>query len=95
MDAVNPDLWYDSPMKKRGSAGKRGSKKGSARKAPSKAVRGRKAGPVIGRQRFERISAVEGIILNERMTARIAEFERRGSSAAERRNTIIRAYRKG
>ena len=95
MDAVNTDLWYDSSMKKRASASKRASKKRSAKKAPSKVVRGRQSGPVIGRQRFEKISAVEGIILNERMTARIAEFERRGISADERRSTIIRAYRKG
>ena len=95
MDAVTADLWYDSIMKKQVSASKRLSNKGAAKKKTSKVVRGREAGPVIGRRRFEKISAVEGIVLSERMIARIAEFERRGASAEERRGTIIRAYRKG
>jgi hypothetical protein len=95
MDAVTTDLWYDTIMKKQASASKRPSNKRAAKKAPSKVVRSREASPIIGRRRFEKISAVEGIVLNERMNARIAEFERRGASAEERRGTIIRAYRKG
>jgi hypothetical protein len=82
-------------MQKRRSASKRPPKKGSSTKAPPKAVRGSEAGLVIGRQRFVKISAVEGIILDERMTARAAEFERQGASPEERRSAIIRAYRKG
>ena len=48
----------------------------------------------IGRARFTKISAVEGIVLTPRMEKRIADFERAGLSAKERRESIIRAYRK-
>ena len=48
----------------------------------------------IGRARFTKISAVEGIVLTPTMEKRIAEFERAGLSAKERRESIIRAYRK-
>jgi len=82
-------------MKKQRSANKRPIKKSTAKNTPSKAARGWEAGSVIGRGRFEKISAVEGIVLNERMVARVAEFDRRSASAEERRSTIIRAYRKG
>lgn len=82
-------------MKKQRSANKRPSRKVTSKKTSSKVVRGWEAGSVIGRRRFEKISAVEGIVLNERMVARVAEFDRRSASAEERRSTIIRAYRKG
>ena len=49
----------------------------------------------IGRDRFGKISQVEGIELTREMRQRAADFDRRGSSAEERRTTIIRAYRKG
>jgi hypothetical protein len=69
-------------MKKRGS--------------PSRQVaRSAKAGLIIGRERFARISAVEGIELSPDMKRRAAELDRRGASGEERRRTIMRAYRKG
>jgi hypothetical protein len=61
----------------------------------SKKVGGkRKADVVIGAQRFAKISAVEGIVLTREMQTRIAEFNRKGVSAEERRRSITRAYRK-
>jgi hypothetical protein len=56
----------------------------------------RRAGKSItlGRERFAKISAVEGIALTPRMKQRVAEFDRRGLSAEERRRSIIRAYQK-
>ncbi len=48
----------------------------------------------LGRERFGKISKVEGIELSGDMRRRAAEFDRRGSSTEERRSTIIRAYRK-
>lgn len=47
----------------------------------------------IGRQWFAKISEVEGIKLSGEMRQRAADFDRRGSSAEERRTTIIQAYR--
>ena len=49
----------------------------------------------LGRERFAKISAVEGIELTAGMKKRAADFDRRGVSGEERRRTIIRAYRKG
>jgi hypothetical protein len=49
----------------------------------------------LGRDRFAKISAVEGIVLTPRMKRRVAEFDRLGLSAEERRRSIIRAYRQG
>jgi hypothetical protein len=48
----------------------------------------------IGRARFAKISAVEGVVLSPGMERRVANFERAGLSAKERRESIIRAYRK-
>ncbi len=67
-------------MKKRGSPPKQ---------------RSTKTGLVIGRERFAKISAVEGIELSPDMKRRAADFDRRGVSGAERRRAIVRAYRKG
>lgn len=69
---------------------KKGSPKGSkvARSAATGAF-------TLGRQRFAKISEVEGIKLSGAMKQRAADLDRRGSSAEERRTTIIRAYRKG
>lgn len=58
-------------------------------------ARSAKAGPVIGRDRFGKISAVEGIELTNDMKKRAADFDRRGLSAEQRRREIVRAYRKG
>ena len=49
----------------------------------------------LGRARFAKISAVEGIAITPQMKKRAAEFDRQGLSAAERRASIIRAHRKG
>jgi hypothetical protein len=52
------------------------------------------SGYVIGRERFAKISAVEGIKLSGAMKKRISDFDRKDLSAADRREAIIRAYRK-
>lgn len=51
-------------------------------------------GTILGRGRFAKISAVEGIELTAAMKRRAADFDRRGLSGEERRRAIIRAYRK-
>jgi hypothetical protein len=63
------------------------------RKKPSAKKRVTKV--VIGRERFAKISAVEGIQPSAAMRKRVAQFDRRGLSAAERRREIIKAYKKG
>lgn len=70
---------------------KPGSTKGKGRKISTSA----KVTTTIGRDRFGKISQVEGIVLTREMKQRAADSDRRGSSAEERRTTIIRAYRKG
>jgi hypothetical protein len=50
---------------------------------------------IIGRERFTRISAVEGIKPTAAMKKRAATFEKRDLSDAERRREIINAHRKG
>jgi hypothetical protein len=71
-------------------------KKPVAAKTQSRnAASGKKAPTIIGRQRFAKISAVEGIVLSKDMAARTAEFDESGRSAAERRTLIIRTYRRG
>ena len=51
-------------------------------------------GFVVGRARFAKISAVEGIQLTEVMEKRTAEARRKGLTAEEYRRTIVRSYRK-
>lgn len=60
-----------------------------------RAVKKRVAKVVIGRERFAKISAVEGITPSEAMRQRVARFDRLGLSAAERRREIIKAHKKG
>jgi hypothetical protein len=62
-------------------------KKSSAKKRVAKVV--------IGRERFAKISAVEGITPSAAMRKRVAQFDRLGLSAAERRHEIIKAHKKG
>jgi hypothetical protein len=64
------------------------------RGAPPTRERNRSA-TILGRERFAKISAVEGIELTADMQKRAADFDRRGLSGEERRRMIIRAYRKG
>jgi len=46
------------------------------------------SGVVLGRERFARISAVEGIALTPAMLADLERFDREGLSATERRRAI-------
>jgi hypothetical protein len=63
--------------------------------APKKTTSKKRAAKhVIGRERFAKISAVEGIKPSPAMSRRIAEFDQQGLSAAERRREIIKAYKK-
>jgi len=66
-------------------------KKGTSKKIRRGATTGKFT---IGQERFAKISAVEGIVLTKQMRSRVAEFERKGRSAEERRRTIIEAHRK-
>jgi hypothetical protein len=68
-------------------------RKTTVRKATVKA--NAKGGFVIGRAKFAKISAVEGIKLSSSMKKRAAEFDRAGLSPEERRKAIIRAHAKG
>jgi len=54
----------------------------------------KKKGFVIGRASFGKISAVEGIRLTPAMKKRAADAQRRGLSAEEYRQAIMRSYRK-
>jgi hypothetical protein len=74
-------LWYDFRMKK-GS-----SQSGRRRSATS--------GVILGRQRFAKISAVEGIELSPAAKKRAAEFDRLGLSPEERVRAIVAAHREG
>lgn len=49
---------------------------------------------VLGRERFAKISAVEGIKLTPAMKKRAKEFDRLGLSPAEQRREILKVYRK-
>jgi hypothetical protein len=62
------------------------SKKSAAKKRVAPKV-------VIGRVRFARISAVEGIKPSAAMKKRVARFDRAGLSPAERRREIIKAHK--
>jgi hypothetical protein len=48
---------------------------------------------VLGRERFAKISAVEGIALTPAMKKRAAHFDRLDLTPAERRKEILKAYR--
>ena len=50
---------------------------------------------VLGRERFAKISAVEGIELSGTMKKRIRDSDRKGLSPEARRAAIIRAHSKG
>jgi hypothetical protein len=52
-------------------------------------------GFVIGRARFEKISAIEGVKITSGMKKREAEFDKKGLSAEHRRRSIIDAHRIG
>ena len=50
---------------------------------------------MVGRARFSKISAVEGIRLTETMEKRASEADRKGLTPEGYRRTIVRSYRKG
>ncbi len=50
---------------------------------------------MVGRARFTKISAVEGIHLTQIMEKRASEAIRKGLTPEEYRRTIVRSYRKG
>jgi hypothetical protein len=52
-------------------------------------------GFVVGRARFTKISAVEGIQLTPAMEKRASEAGRKGLTAEEYRREIVRSHRKG
>ena len=54
--------------------------------------RPRPGGFVLGRDRFARISAVEGIALSDDMRATLDRFDREGLTAEERRRAILRRF---
>lgn len=47
---------------------------------------------VLGRDRFAKISAVEGISLTDEMHQILDEFDRKGLVAEERRRAILRRF---
>jgi hypothetical protein len=50
---------------------------------------------VLGRERFSKISAVEGVKLSRAMKRRQDEFDRKGLSDEEKRKMIRDVHRKG
>ena len=65
----------------------------SRKKAPSK--KAGVSGHVVGRDRFAKISAVEGITMSPAMIKRARTSAAKGLSAEETRRAIIQSYRKG
>jgi hypothetical protein len=62
----------------------------------SAAKRKQAAGSVtVGRDRFSKISAVEGITLSRAAKKRAAEFDRLGLGPEERVRRIVEVHRKG
>jgi hypothetical protein len=53
------------------------------------------SGFVVGRARFTKINAVEGIKLTQVVEKRASEAGQKGLTAEEYRRTIERSYRKG
>lgn len=66
----------------------------ASRKRSSTKTGGVAAKIVVGRERFAKISAVEGIVPSTAMKARAARFDQQGLSAAERRREIVKAFKK-
>ncbi|MDO8878778.1 MAG: hypothetical protein Q8M24_02820 [Pseudolabrys sp.] len=53
-----------------------------------------KTGWAIGHARFAKISAVEGIVFTPAMKARQAALDRAGATAEERREAIMKSYKR-
>jgi hypothetical protein len=75
-----PGPCNDFRMKKRGSQSNR--RQGTS-------------GLILGRERFAKISAIEGIELSPAAKRRAAEFDRLGLSPEERIRRIVAVHRKG
>lgn len=71
---------------------KRSSPSSGTRSSAAKKAAGGKL--VLGRERFAKISAVEGIKLTAAMKKRVKEFDERDLTVAERRTEILEHYRK-
>jgi hypothetical protein len=52
-------------------------------------------GVTVGRERFGKISAVEGVALSRAAKKRAAEFDRLGLAPEERIRRIVEVHRKG
>jgi hypothetical protein len=65
------------------------------RRSPSTPRSGTIRGASLGRDRFAKISAIEGIKLASAAKKRAADFDRRGLSPEERVRAIVSAHRKG
>jgi hypothetical protein len=65
------------------------------KRSPNREEMSPQRGVTIGRDRFAKISAVEGIAVPPAGKRRAEEADRLGLSGAERRSRIERAYRKG
>lgn len=52
------------------------------------------AGFVLGRDRFEKISAVEGIVKSKESRRMFEEFDHKGLTPAQRRHAIFEKYAK-
>jgi hypothetical protein len=52
-------------------------------------------GVTVGRERFGKISAVEGVVLSRAAKKRVAEFDRLGLAPEERIRRIVEVHRKG
>ncbi len=60
-----------------------------------KATRTSKVGTVIGRERFKKISAIEGLSLTYAANSEFDADDTRGLTAEERRERIIAKYTQG
>ena len=82
-----PERSTRSPGKRASSLSPKRVSTGGAKKASTSKF-------VLGRERFAKISAVEGIALTPAMKKRAKEFDERGLSPAERRKEVLKLYRK-
>lgn len=64
------------------------------KKQSDRSHRSAQKGYTIGRHRFAKISAVEGIHLTDAMDSDFQEFERKGLTPRQRRDAIAKKYAK-
>ena len=63
-----------------------------SRTQPRRSASAPSRGFVLGRERFARISAVEGVTLTDEMRATLERCDREGLSAEERRRAILARF---